>query len=352
MSSLPARRGARRRAIAIAIVIAMVFACGGGPRAGTSPARPAWPRRIPPGPHDYRLELTREGELHQTVLAGHDRVRPDRATLVTVTTYHSEWVPDGMNVTATVRRLGTTDPHPLATVRVDSTYADEYGHRMRDVRFVGSFVPGRDGEYAITARGAPPFEHEIEGDSLRAILRVLPVHATLTGRYIRADRDSDGDGWIEDVVVRPDVEVTEPGSFQINAELFAHGRSERAEVTFDGDVGVSKPEAHFRGKRLHTADFGTDTVVLQATLGAGPAAGYATYDERVLDPVFRLPRNLERGDIEFVGTPVAERPDADHDGRIDAMRVAIRGRAEERRALPLGSGSVERGRTGVGGRRV
>lgn len=251
-------------------------------------------------------------------------VRADRPIDAVVEVFGDPTTIAALEFHGTLRRLGSTSPlRSFSFRRAPPDSADPLPLQARTPRFIGSFVPGEDGEFEVVVEGKATLDRgRTFTRTMSQRLHTAVVHATLAGTYTRVDADTNRDGFVDEVRLSPDVDVEEPGRFEVSATLdgVTHQRV-WATKQVDLAVGRSRPTVTFAGKDLH--QLGSGRATLEFHLG-DPSDDTVEFDRAVLDHAFSMPARLDPPDIVSLGAPRIAPVDRDRNGRYEALVCTFR----------------------------
>jgi hypothetical protein len=259
------------------------------------------------------LECSSDGEL-----VGNRTVRADRPIVVSVPAYGPQSTAGALELHGTIRKIGSTAPVRSLAFRRGATPSVGTHALGEPERFVGEFDPGEDGEYEIVVTASATLNRgRTFTRTLSGRIHAGVVHATLMGTFGREDADTDHDGYVDEIRLRPDLDVVEPGPFEISASLdgVTHQRVWAA-ARVDLSAGRSRPSVVFHGKDLHV--LGTGPCILEAVV-QDPEDRTVEYDRSLLDRRFALPARIGPPDVIPLGPPKIAPADIDHDGGYEAL---------------------------------
>lgn len=277
-------------------------------------------------PRTVFVSILPTSDIRAGILGGNQDYVVDREVVLALVAAEGENLLRDLSITANLRKLG--DPSfagPVVDFRDDGLEAD---NTPADGLYTMAFSPEETGKFQLTAtidgRGASgsPFQR-----TAAAIFEVQPVRALFLGSFSDRGIDSDGDGLFDEIGVSLDLQVDEPGEYNVPLTLQAsNGNTLRANTVTELAVGAATVEVRFRAEDVKRA-LATDgpyliTEALLELLDLDPAATVDGVFDLGSTSSFALDQ-LERDPIEFLPMGSAKGVDTDGNGLFDFLEVIL-----------------------------
>lgn len=200
--------------------------------------------------HAVILHYFSNSTVRSGLLGGGEDYRVDRPIRLAIMTLESAQILNTTTISATLHKKDDAAFAPILLNFVDDgTEADQ---QASDGLYTASVLPGVTGEFyvAATVEGTnahgKPFLRTLFGE-----LTVQPVRANLPGTFTDRAVDSDGDNRFDEVIIAPDIEVQEPGQYNITVDLrVSNGQQLAANLTTTLAAGLVAPDIHFSTREI------------------------------------------------------------------------------------------------------
>lgn len=280
--------------------------------------------------------------MDSTARALNDSLPGEEPTLVLSTLWPDRPVPLGAGqVISVVLQDGG---QPVRGVDVRAAVISREGRsdlRLRDDGIAPDAV-ARDGVYAAQSepfrkdgprlvdvaalREGPPGTFTVLAQA-KEYITVVRSRSRLNGRYRDFGRDTDGDGFFDELVLQVGFAATDPGRYEVFAELEDRaGRLQTARgakrVVLPGDQTI---ELAFDGETIFERGEGGPYSITRVMLSEDGWSGMTPIDRRLRDHrtgAYRFAQ-FERDPVRISGTARADLVDRDGDGEPDALDVGV-----------------------------